>query len=568
MASQEHSETSSTSNEKHLLPPLDATTSIPSTNQSASDEIYKSIKVPIKVSHDIELAIGHTNRPVDDSEDDELYKTEADLDIEKTIKIPKNTLSSIYQTIVPGHASAFDDSQALHKIDTSQHINAVTLPLYQSKKPRSVDGGLQYRCTIQSKRHRFKLRGLLLPFIAIIVFIAGTLGVLYYSGIRLDSSTVTTIKPPAVAIPAAPTPISKNLSVQGSLLASSQGYTDSAQQMVYVDIQRHIQLLSSVDGQTWQQTDLTRLTAAPVANGTGLTSYHWDKGDKQQIAYLDASGHIHLMSSGAAGQWQVIDLTQRASAPLSGGTTLIGYQWTQTGSQQILFLDQAQHIQELVCTDGTNWHVTDITDITNTVVPNGSALAAFIWTQTEEAQIVYVDTNKHVMDLSTAATGNWQSIDLAKTYHAPLANGNVITGYEWSVDGSMHIDYIDSRNHIQELSDSLQGQWTLSDVTATTNSPVTNGQALVGFDWIQGGARILLYIDSNRHIQELSQLPQENWNGIDLTHLTSSSLANGAGLIGYTWAINGSQQVVFVDAAQHLVALSDIANGTWRKVNW
>lgn len=565
MASQEHSEASSTSKEKHLLPALEATTSIPITDQPASDEIYKSIKIPLKVGLDTELAITNADISADDNE---LYKTQDDLDIETTIKIPKNTRNSMYKTIVPEHTSASDDSKDLCKIDTSRPINAIALPLYQSKQARSVDGGLQYRCTIQSKRHRFKLRGLLLPFIAIIVFIAGTLGALYYSGIRFESSTVTTVKPPVATTLVTSTPISKTLSVQGSLIAASQGYTDGIQQTAYVDTQQHIQLLSSTNGQTWQQTDLTRLTAAPVANGTGLTSYHWDKGGKQQIAYLDASGHIHLMSSGSEGQWQVIDLTQRASAPLSGGTTLIGYQWRQTGSQQILFLDQAQHIQELVCTDGTNWHATDITDITSTVVPNGSALAAFIWTQTEEEQIVYVDANRHVIDLSTTAAGNWQSIDLSKTYHAPLANGNVIAGYEWSVDGSMHIDYIDNRNHIQEVSDSLQGQWTLSDVTATTNSPVTNGQALAGFDWIQGGARILLYIDNNKHIQELSQLPQENWNGVDLTHLTSSALANGVGLIGYTWAVNGSQQVVFVDAAQHLVALSDIANGTWRKVNW
>jgi hypothetical protein len=570
MASQEHSEASSTAKEENLPSVLDVTRSIPVTAELTLDETHKSPVIIISSQADqhTEQATADEVLLSADNKDAEQSQLQDDFDAERTIRLSKNALNTLYKAPAP----VVEDVSDLTPTDTSQRVNVTPLPLYPKQKARKktlpADAGLQYSCTIQGRRRRFNMRGAWLPLIAVIIFILGTLGILYYSGLRFGSSTAEAVASHVVTTPGKLTPAAKTLPVQGSLITSAQGYTNSTQQTVYVDPQRHIQLLSSPDGQSWQQADLTQLTVAPLANGTGLTSYHWDKGGKQQIAYVDALGHIHLMSSGANGHWQVLDLTQRASAPLSDGVTLVGYQWSQTGSQQIIFLDQAQHIEELESTDGTNWHVTDITALTHTVIPNGLALTAFIWTRADEEQIVYVDANRHVMDLSTTPNGNWQSIDLTQTYHAPLSNGNVIVGYEWSINGTMQIDYIASNNHIQELSDSLQGKWTLSDVTATTNSPVTNGLALAGDDWIQGGERVLFYVDVNKHIQELSQLPQENWNEADLTQLTSSPVANGAGLLGYAWSINGSQQVVYVDATHHLAALSDIANSSWRKVNW
>ena len=502
--------------------------------------------------------------PVLDKKHDDDEQSDDDLD--KTITLPRSVRSHVSNRTLQRPVVATEDVIDPLLTGRVYTISDAGTKSNESERPRRIAAKLKYRSTINSRKRRFKLRKVVLPFVSVIIFMLGTVGVLYSAGVHIGDSSVAVTPVSNVITPVASAV--KTLAVQGDAIAGSQGYTNSAQQTAYIDTQMHIQLLSSVDGQTWQQTDLTRLTGAPVTNGSVLTSYSWTKGGRQQIAYIDAFGHVHLLSSGVDGHWQVLDVTQLAAAPLAGGKTLFGYDWQQTGSQQIVFVDRSQHIQELESVDGTSWHVTDVTNLTHTAPSNGTALAGFIWTRAGEEHLVYIDDLRHVVDLFTTPGGSWQSIDLSTTDKAPLANGNVIVGYEWRINGTAYIDYIDGSNHIQELSSSLQAKWTLSDLTAVTNGPVANGKALAGYDWIQGGSRIILYIDTNKHIQELSQLPQENWVGADLTQLTASPLVDDAGLLGYTWSVHGSQQVAFVDATHHVEELSYIANGIWRKVNW
>ncbi|GCE20981.1 hypothetical protein [Dictyobacter kobayashii] len=373
-----------------------------------------------------------------------------------------------------------------------------------------------------------------------------------------SSATTSTLIPPAL----------HTLPVQGGAIAASQWSNAGTTQTVYIDANSHIQQLSSKDGRTWQQTDLTQLTHSAVSNGKALTSYSWDKGDSQQVAFIDTLGHVHVLWAGEDGHWQVLDITQQAHAPLANGVILVNYEAASDGSQHIVYIDQQKHIQDLASIDGITWQATDITKLTHAALADGTTLSAFVWSKDESNHIVYVDTAKHLQELSSSPDGNWQADDLTQQYGAPLSNGHVVVAYEWRVTGSIIIDYIDNQKNIQELSRSLATVWAVSNLTNLSNRPPASGQSLAGYDWEQGDLRVLIYVDENKHLQELSLPPYDRWQGTDLTLQAVTSLVSDSGLVGFGWSLQGTKEVVFVDVNQHVHELTGFSNGKWQSADW
>ncbi len=351
----------------------------------------------------------------------------------------------------------------------------------------------------------------------------------------------------------------------GHVLAGYQWINGGTKHELYIDTNNHIQELASSDGQNWQITDLTKRSGAAVANGRTLTGFEWQHGNSELVVYIDAKRHIQQLSSSGDGQWNVMDLTRKAQAPLASGTAITGYEWTQGGSEQVVYIDQRSHIQELASTDGTNWRTSDLTALTKAPPASGNIIAGYQWEKPGSQQVDYIDINHHVHELSFIV-GSWQDTDLNSLVGAPLANGKTLVGYEWRQTGVSQIGYLDTNNHIRLLSSASAGNWSLVDLTQLVKAPVANGNTLVGYEWQQGGCNVLYFIDGSNHIQEISDAPGEDWQLADLNQFTlSAPPPNGKALFGYDWAQQGSKQVVYIDTTN---TVRELTSGKWNLSRW
>ncbi len=252
----------------------------------------------------------------------------------------------------------------------------------------------------------------------------------------------------------------------GTVLAGYQWIHDGTKHALYVDVNNHIQELYTGDQQTWHITDLTKGAGAAVSNGRAVAGFDWQRGNSEQVVYIDAKGHVQEIFASTDDQWDVMDLTRKAQAPLANGRALSGYEWLAAGSKQVVYVDQSNHIQELTSSDGNNWRVSDLTVLTKAPLANGNVVVGYGWTSLGSMQIDYIDINQHVQELSFSG-GSWNHVDLHSLVGAPLARGNVLVGYEWRQTGAKQIAYLDTNNHIQLLSSVKVGNWNLTDLTLT-----------------------------------------------------------------------------------------------------
>jgi hypothetical protein len=334
-------------------------------------------------------------------------------------------------------------------------------------------------------------------------------------------------------------------------------------------VHNHIQEIYTADQQSWHITDLMKGAGAAVSNGRALAGFEWQRGNSEQVVYIDAKGHIQQIYTNVDNQWNVMDLTRKAQAPLANGRAISGYEWTALGSKQVVYVDQNNHIQELTSTDGNSWHVSDLTSLTKAPLANGNVVVAYNWARLESKQVVYIDVNQHVQELSFVA-GSWYVVDLHDLVGAPSAKGNTLVAYEWQQTGAKQIAYLDTNNHIQLLASTKIGNWNLLDLTQLVKAPETNGNVLVGYEWQQGGCNVLYFIDSSNHIQELSNAPGENWHLADLNQFTQGAPPpNGKALFGDDWAQRGTKQAYYIDnrnAVQELI--SSNVSAKWQLSSW
>jgi len=355
----------------------------------------------------------------------------------------------------------------------------------------------------------------------------------------------------------------------GNVLAGYQWIHDGTKHALYVDANNHIQELYTANQQNWQITDLTRGAGAAVSNGHTLAGFEWQRGSSEQVVYVDAKGHVQQIFASMDDQWNVMDLTRKAQAPLANGRAISGYEWETTGSKQVVYIDQQNHIQELMSTDGDVWHTSDLTALTKAPLANGNVVVGYNWSRLGSKQVVYIDTTQHVQELSFTA-GSWHRVDLHNLVGAPLAKGNVLVGYEWQQTGSKLIAYLSADNHIQLLSSGKVGNWSLVDLTQLVKAPATNGNVLVGYEWQQGGRNVLDFIDSGNHIQEVSEAPGEDWHLVDLNQFTlAAPPPNGKVLFGYDWAQHGTKQITYIDNRNNVQELtSSVLPNKWQLSNW
>jgi hypothetical protein len=338
-------------------------------------------------------------------------------------------------------------------------------------------------------------------------------------------------------------------------------------QVVFVDDQgRVIELVRGLESPS-QSADLTELTGAPPPAGTVLAGYAWSAGRTKQVVYVDGQRHVIELFVAVGNPWQWVDLTELTGAPPPAGTALIGYDWLNGNTKQVVYVDSQKHVIELVVAAGSPWQWVDLTELTGAPPPVGITLAGYDWSWRGTKQVVYVDSQKHVIELFVAAGSPWQWVDLTELTGAPPPVSTALIGYAWSAGGTKQVVYVDSQKHVIELVVAAGSPWQWVDLTELTGAPLADQGSLAGYDWLNGNTKQVVYVDSQKHVIELVVAAGSPWQWVDLTSLTGAPLPHQNLLTGFYWVWSATKQVVYVDDQGQVIELWVGLSGQWHYAN-
>jgi len=225
----------------------------------------------------------------------------------------------------------------------------------------------------------------------------------------------------------------------GSLVggASFAGYdwqTANSQQVAYIGIDNHIhELYTGADG-IWHYADLTararaRGMSAPDASSlernSFIAGYGWEEGHTKQVLYFDDTGAINELYCRVGEDWNWANLTDLSRAPRVSSSRynrMVGYGWREGGTKQVVYIGDDRHVHELVCGLNSNWTSADLTNLSGGAPlahPTDNLIAACGWHEGRTKQVVYVDANRHVVELYCGLDGVWRFADLTARTSSP-----------------------------------------------------------------------------------------------------------------------------------------------------
>ncbi len=333
----------------------------------------------------------------------------------------------------------------------------------------------------------------------------------------------------------------------GSSLSAYQWAQTLSKVVVYLDGIGHVNEVVDTPVTTWAQADLTAITGAPAAGaGSRISGYSWAAGGSKQVVYLDSAEHvIELIISivpHVTSKWTQADLTAITHGTLaSPGSALCGYEWPLENAKQVVYLDGNGHVHELSLTTGGQWFHADLTQLTNaTPAAAGSALVGYAWAAGKSKQVVYLDIQGHVHELwIVAGAGHWSHADLTELIHAPAAvAGSALAAYAFTAGNSKQVCYFDLEGHVHELSIVAgAGSWFHADLTDLIGAPTaTSGSALAGYEWTTGRSKQVAYLGYGGSLHQLRiAAGAPAWSHLDLTAATGTALVAGSPLCGYDW---------------------------------
>jgi hypothetical protein len=146
-----------------------------------------------------------------------------------------------------------------------------------------------------------------------------------------------------------------------------------------------------------------------------------------------------------------------------------------------------------------------------------------------------------------------------------------ITAYEWMQNGTIHIAYTTSDNHIHEIMCRSDDQWRDIDLTRVAGGKVLEQAQVAGYNWPDGHTHQISYVspvNNDGHIHELIQLLDHPWSYADLMNQPMGAApSDGLVLSAYHWKTAGTKQVVYTapDDSIHEIAVGK--TGTWKHSN-
>ena len=346
----------------------------------------------------------------------------------------------------------------------------------------------------------------------------------------------------------------------------------------YLDVNRHVIDLALSAGGVWSRQDLTALTGAGVAVADSSLAAMLDAAGNGRVFYIGANQHVWQLKLSTAGVWSSVgDMTSAAgsSKTVATGSSLVAIGPAAGSAIHVLYLDSTQHVNDLRRTvpDPGTWSDQDVTTLTSVgSALSGSTLAAMV----DAAGIVrafYVGTNQHVWQLKLDTTNVWADsgdtmvkAGITKT----VAAGSSLVAVGPAVNSSVHLLYLDSTLHVNDLARTVPepATWSNRDVTSLTGvAAAATGSALAAMVDAAGNVRAF-YTAGNQHPWQLKLDTTDTWTDsgdVIVKAGISKTMAAGSGLTTFGPAGGSSVQLLYLDSIQHV---NDLARTVPEPATW
>jgi hypothetical protein len=317
----------------------------------------------------------------------------------------------------------------------------------------------------------------------------------------------------------------------------------------------HIHEMERREQGEWRDSDISSLTAAPELEDAVLAGSSWQAGRTQQIAYassMDASGHIYELVMYQDHPWSIEDImSQPIGATPADGFALVAYEWQAAGTKQLVYTGRDGHLHELSAGITGPWKYTDLTQVSGAPLAENSLLAAYAWEGGKTKQVVFVSGDGHISELASGLDGAWKLTDLTTAAGAPVAGNAALAAYAWETGGTKQVVYTGLNGDVYELLGDPSSEWSFTDVTALTGTPLSVGSALAAYVWETGRAKQIVYVGSNHHLYELQKPVQGTWEHSDLTQLLGLPEASQDVVAAHEWPSAFAKHIVMLDRAEN-----------------
>lgn len=316
--------------------------------------------------------------------------------------------------------------------------------------------------------------------------------------------------------------------LEDALLAGSVWSGGHTQQIAYagpMNANGHIYELVMYQDHPWSVEDIMQQTigAAP-ADGFALVAFDWKAAGTKHLVYTGRDGHLHELSAGTTGLWSYIDLTQTTNTPPAANALLAAYAFESGKTQHVVYVSGDGHVLELTSGLDGNWSHSDLTSVTGAPLAGATLLVAYAWEAAETRQVVYTSDDGALYELACGQQGAWTFADISSLTGAPLASGSALAAYTWETGNAKQIVYVDSNHHIVELQMPLHGAWEYTDLTQLLNVPEASTDVIAAHEWTPEFAKHVVYLDTleNPRIHSLLFKHGEQWQHTDVTKATGS----------------------------------------------
>ena len=247
---------------------------------------------------------------------------------------------------------------------------------------------------------------------------------------------------------------------------------DNFQYVYYIGSDHHLHQLF-YNNSTFSDSDLTKISGGPSVRPTSKLVAFTTGSPAVHVYYQAKNGHIHQAFTPDGSTWQDQDLTSIAGGTPALGVWMAGF--NVANFQYVYFVATTGHVHQLFY-NNSSWTEKDLTALSGSeAVASGSGVSAFVIAGgTDQFEVYFAGTDKHIVQLSSTNNGTWTSADLTDLTGAPLATtANQIAAFNTPND-DYHVYYV-AKGHIHQLYLPFNSTWRVEDLTVESNGPKANG---------------------------------------------------------------------------------------------
>ncbi len=352
------------------------------------------------------------------------------------------------------------------------------------------------------------------------------------------------------------------------------GYTwnvDRTQHVVYIsNSDRTIQELYFHQSHGWVKRNLSDVAdeAPPGGPDYMLTAYTWGVDNTQHIVYRGLHGEIHELYFHQSADWKYNNLSAKARTPrraLEMGPQG-GYTWDKNKTQHIVYADVNHHICELCFHQSLDWQYRNLTAATK-APPCRGAPSGYTYDLDKSQHVVYFGDDGRIHELvNFYQSPTWLHFDLTESAGLPaeaVPDGFCPAGYTWDVDNTQHVVCRMANGHIYELYFHPSLGWNYKVLTAVVTGADRTNEDPAAYTWNVDKTQHIVYKGLDSHIHELYFHQDLGWSHTDLTEKTKTHDLKVSKPRGYTWDVDNTQHVVYMDIDEHIHELYFHPNQGW-----